>query len=484
MLSSDPVERLPPEIVDEILGLIWGASLSCKDLPSSLKLNSIGPLAAVSRKWKPLLERITFREFVLTPKRVLEALERKYYASEGLVNTRAVLLDLPHAFCTDGDLDEDTDKLDRRVVEEHFNKSIHQIFEFLKQLPSLERPHLKLTTGSEECCGSPCKAYDVEFINLDANWENLPELPMVLSFNCFYYHMASLSPQTYCRLASKMTRLDKIDWIMRDRLSRHRPAQVKDRSSESFAINHPHLALSNSAPDLGRSLDLLPKSLTKFELNIFSPPYNRSYHARERMHTGLPDDIFSQGVRRLIQRDGIIEVSLQASVDSNMFCPTQGSQEDLIHCPTLEKLEINFLSDYHYKKLMVHGDDLVDPIRTYCQDTEGPDLSNSKEGNSRGTKQAGKHERRHKAMDRLILAAARSVSHMPKIVYFSCRLPGKGFEGLTFNKEPNDPYEGLIVYEDPEKFRLSKAAWNAWKTTSETHGIEFNPLIIDNIEID
>lgn len=125
MPSSDPVERLPPEIVDEILGLIWGASLSCEDPPESL--NAIGPLAAVSRKWKPLIERITFRELVLTPRRVLEALEVKYYASEGLLNTRAVLLDLPHAFCTDGDLDEDTDKLDRRVVEKHFNKSIHQI---------------------------------------------------------------------------------------------------------------------------------------------------------------------------------------------------------------------------------------------------------------------------------------------------------------------------------------------------------------------
>lgn len=202
------------------------------------------------------------------------------------------------------------------------------------------------------------------------------------------------------------------------------------------------------------------------------------------MHTGLPDDVFSQGVRRLIQRDGIIEVSLRASVDSNIFCPTQGSQENLIHCPTLKKLEINFLSDYHYKKLMVHGDDLVDPIRTYCQDTEGPDLSNSKEGNSRGTKRAGKHERRQKAMDRFLLAAARSVSHMPKIVYFSCCFPGKGFEGFTFNKQPGDPYEGLIVYEDPEKFRLSTAAWNAWKTTSETHGIEFNPCIIDYLEID
>jgi hypothetical protein len=467
MLSSDPVERLPSEIVDEIIELIWGAPLCCEKPPKSV--NAIGPLAAVSRKWKPLIERITFRELVITPGRVLEALEGKYYASEGLLNTRDVCLDLPHHFCFNGD----TDDLDRQVVESHFNKTIHQIFEFLKHLPRLERPHVKLTTGSEEFCSESCKAYDMDFIELDANWESLPKLPMVSTFDCLYHHMAWLSSQTYCRLASKMTRLDEVYWIMLDRLDRSRSVQVKDRSSESFTVNHSQLALSNCTLDLGRSLDILPKSLTKVHLDIFSPPCNRSYHARERMHTGLPGDIFSQGVRRLIQRDGIIEVFVKASVDSNMFCPTHGSQEDLIHCPTLKRLEINFLSDYRYKKLMVDGDDLVFPFGTHWrQDVGGPDLSNSNERNNRGTRRAGRRKRRQKyrqkAMDRFHLAAARSVGRMPNIVYFSCHSPGKGFGGFTFSKQSGDPNEGLTVYENLGKFRLSKEAWNSWKTTSET----------------
>jgi hypothetical protein len=206
------------------------------------------------------------------------------------------------------------------------------------------------------------------------------------------------------------------------------------------------------------------------------------------MHTGLPGDIFSQGVRRLIQRDGIIEVFVKASVDSNMFCPTHRSQEDLIHCPTLKRLEINFLSYYRYKKLMVDGDDLVFPFGTHWrQDVGGPDLSNSNERNNRGTRRAGRRKRRQKyrqkAMDRFHLAAARSVGRMPNIVYFSCHSPGKGFGGFTFSKQSDDPNEGLTVYENLDKFRLSKEAWNSWKTTSETHGIEYNPGIMGNTDL-
>ncbi|KIL95758.1 hypothetical protein FAVG1_00496 [Fusarium avenaceum] len=474
-LSPDPFERLPPEIVDEIIELIWGASLSCEKPPESV--NEIGPLAAVSRKWKPLIERITFRELIITPERILEAVEGEYYTSEGLLNTRVVLLDLPHNFCYNGDKDD----LTRQVFESHLNKTIHQIFEFLKHLPCLERPHVQLRTGSEEFCGKACKAYDIEFVELDANWESLPELPMVSNFDCLAYQRACLSPQTYCRLASKMTRLDDVYWVMMDRLDRLHSVQVEDRSSESSAANHPQLSLSNCTSDLGRSLDLLPKSITKFYLDIFDPPWNRSYHAREPMHTGLPGDIFSQGVRRLIQRDGIVEVYLHACVDSNMFCPTLESQEDLIHCPTLERLEINFISNYRYKKLMVDADDLSRPIDTYyIQDIEGRDL----EKNGRGTRRAGRRKRkqksRQKTMNRFHLAAARSVSHMPKIVYFSCRSPGKYFGGFTFSKQLDDLYEGLMVYEDLDKFRLSQAAWDAWEETSETHDIEFYPSIIDD----
>ncbi|KAH6969191.1 hypothetical protein DER45DRAFT_589682 [Fusarium avenaceum] len=462
--SPDPFERLPPEIVDEILELIWGAPLSCQDPPKSP--NVIGSLAAVSRKWKPLIERITFRELVITPERILEAVEGKYYASEGLLNTRVVLLDLPHHFCYNGD----TDDLTRQVFESHFNKTIHQIFEFLKHLPCLDRPHVQLRTGSEEFCGKACKAYDIEFVELDANWESLPELPMVSNFDCLSYQRACLSPQTYCRLSSKMTRLDDVYWVMMDRLDRLHSVQVEDRSN------------------LGRSLDLLPKSITKFYLDIFDPPWNRSYHAREPMHTGLPSDIFSQGVRRLIQRDGIVEVYLHASIDSNMFCPTLESQEDLIHCPTLERLEINFINNYRYKKLMVNADDLSRPLDTYfIQDIEGRDLSISSGENGRGTRRAGRRKRkqksRQKTINRFHLAAARSVSHMPKIVYFSCRSPGKYFGGFTFSKQLDDPYEGLMVYEDLDTFRLSEAAWDAWEKTSEIHDIEFYPSIIDDSDI-
>lgn len=205
------------------------------------------------------------------------------------------------------------------------------------------------------------------------------------------------------------------------------------------------------------------------------------------MHTGLPKDIFSQGVRRLIQRDGIIEVSLQASVDSNMFCSTDGSQEDLIHCPNLKTLDINSLSDYRYNDLTVEGDELVSLVVIYSQDTEGPDLSNSNQRNSRGTRRAGKRKHRQKshqqAMDRFHLAAARSVSHMPKILYFSCRSPGRALEGFSFSKQSDNPYKGLMVYGDPDKFRLSQEALDAWKTTTEAHGIAFSPRIIDNIEL-
>ncbi|KAM0232679.1 hypothetical protein ACHAP5_010655 [Fusarium lateritium] len=233
MYSTDPVERLPPEIFDEILGFLWGEHLSCECPPKSL--NAFSPLATVSRKWKRLIERLTFRDLELTQRRVSEALEGKYYASEGLSNIRFVWLDLTHAFCTDAD----TDKPDRQVVESYFNKSIHQIFEFLKHLPRLETPHVQLITVPDEICGEYCEVPDTGFLELDTNWGNLPELPMVLHFGCNFNDRTGLSPSAYCRLASKMPRLNEVGWLMQDRLDKRRSVQVKDRSSESFAINHP-----------------------------------------------------------------------------------------------------------------------------------------------------------------------------------------------------------------------------------------------------
>lgn len=138
------------------------------------------------------------------------------------MNTPAVLLDLSHTFCIDGD----TDDLDRQAVESHFNKSIHQIFEFLTHLPCLETAHFKLMTGSEEFCQTSCRAFDIEFIELDANRVNLPDLPMALSLNCCVFNVAWLPPQTYCRLASKMTRLDEVWWMVQDRISRYRSVQT------------------------------------------------------------------------------------------------------------------------------------------------------------------------------------------------------------------------------------------------------------------
>jgi hypothetical protein len=200
------------------------------------------------------------------------------------------------------------------------------------------------------------------------------------------------------------------------------------------------------------------------------------------------EDVLSEAVRRLAQRDGIQEITLLASVDSTIFQPSTE-----ISCwPTLESFTFAFCDVLPSGEWVVTGGNPLSPEEEEYQRQE------FREGMADGDycppgceiENRFKSRMKEEIMYRFLLAAAQAVCHMPRMRKLSVRhvFDPSDFEedisraGFSFSTVTGCN-TGLIVLGKTDVPVLSHEVLEAWRTATNVHGVVFDRCLTNELDV-
>ncbi|PNP86042.1 hypothetical protein FNYG_01098 [Fusarium nygamai] len=418
------MDRLAPEIISNIIQhLVPDEYFSPAKFYDETRppIHCLAPLAALCRRWQPLIEEVCFRELKLNTESVLYAIENNILTPRRLSYLRRVDYSFPPP-------DEEHPPTTGPEVDSGFLP----LLRLLAQIPLQEEPLVDFNVTVPWTPRGPSYLDKVED-HVEDNFEELntclPEVPMIRQFyvsrgfDRFFY-----SPRSFCLIAGTMSRLGSLTL----RLMSERVPEIvlKERN------------------ELARSLNDLPSSIHQFDLDYFVNP-RLLLDAMSLAPTGV--DILSRELCKFSQREGLKDFSFGGSIEPTIFWPPESDTAEGPHWPSLKAFELT-PSD-----VSPSGKRLVVRNVWRSPDSWHPMFPVDDVANEYFT------------------AAARCVARMPKAEYLSIELKDSWSTTLVFcTGYPNDPDEPILRLSGGGGAKISEETEKEWRKTAEIHNLKFS----------
>ncbi|KAH8667014.1 hypothetical protein BX600DRAFT_436384 [Xylariales sp. PMI_506] len=324
------MERLPPEILEQIIGYLAPDYSGWKDddqLPScgGREAGSLAPYVTISRQWQSQIERLTFAHVCLTTDRLSNGEAKRILTARRIGLIRAIDLHVvikPHS--------EQPNRTWYMVGEKQqyrnaaFLETLELLFTLLKPFDSPGVPKKALSIVAHGPSDSACCPGDSQ---LSLQWDNedmsaarfhrsylqlldndLPSLDMVSTFMIPdpYPGYENISPSACCAIAARFPQLRSARWTLYD-LYDERDSSIRHELRAAFAD----------------SLVLIPPSLRHFEM-IYRPdkPKYQRYGLEEptlEIKMNLEPEPLSTALHHLCQQ--LATAKIKASLTSDFFWP-------------------------------------------------------------------------------------------------------------------------------------------------------------------
>ncbi|KAF5008405.1 hypothetical protein FDECE_5311 [Fusarium decemcellulare] len=448
------MERLPTEILFSIVSRVQDDISS--DEEESDRQITLAPLACISRRWQHPVESHTFRHLFLTPKRLEQAELANHFTPARLSYIHSVYFDFIFPD-------------DNFFAQSLFDRVLQPVLGLLAQLPYRPEPCVKFTLHLPEYRESNlswyengCVYYPDESSGLvvgynrtpctshpPSTWEvEIPEMPMISEFVVdFETHCLVFEPRSMNQLAGKMSRLEKVQWCLSD--------NEKDDLEEREELRN----------DFADTLDLIPRSVKSFRLRYLRRrPSDDRFLPESIVPSDANGDILSQVLYRFTQRDGLLKAYIEGSFDETIIWP--GRQRTLPHWPTLQKLYVHFHEVLPSGEWLMERDDQV-PVPHYT--VEDPRAIPGEEFDF-----TFRCEIDAAVMDRLLLAAAQGVHHMPEMTWIGFGFGFDRFPAIILFTEMNETRGQFRLSQDTEWYKVGQEALGDWREAAKIHSNKFD----------
>ncbi|WAO84778.1 F-box domain-containing protein [Fusarium falciforme] len=462
------MDKLPPELLRRILLYLiteWGL---IHEIHHRVPKTSLAAYAAISRKWQSIVETFTFQHLFLTPMRLGVAEAYNYLTPPRLAHLRHVRFEIEFP-AHDLHVSTNPEDYDDQAV---FNKAITQIFALVARVPRRQTPLISLTLltwPSREHCipwdgyrkSEKRKVFSGElrktYLELSADWDrNIRDLSEVSFFRVELHSRALVfAPASINLMASKMTRLRKVEWRLCD--AEKIDAELRIRQRTEFA----------------HTLGILPRSIESLTLEyIREPPTDRTFQPPSIVPPDATSDILSQELRHFSQRDGLQQFLVDASVDSNILWPE--SQDPESKLPTWPNLSV-----FHVElNAVLPSGEWIQMRHPEAEEDEFDgnfDWDDAPYSEIPGEEYEKRFDCTYNPIhfERFALATARAASRMPKIkelyvTHHSMAAMGVGFVTRGLEESCCLEFTG-----DPHP-EPSEEILDAWRKVVDLHGMEWN----------
>ncbi|KAM5350393.1 hypothetical protein ACJ41O_006898 [Fusarium nematophilum] len=357
MIVSQAVEDIPYDMIED-----------CYNRPASSRLDpeSLSHYAVISRQWQAAVEPFTFKELCLNSDDISEAESKEILTPERLSYVRKLTVSIefplpwkqsPESY-PDGVADDvlghvaseapnpqpDSFPPEERGYEGMFTSIITSLFRMLHRVPFKKGPSIDvefvIPVPEEFHWNCIEKSYSMDFelaetaqtesgkrkpLYLDLQLDEGVELPEVPAISSCKFHLESWSlffaPRAVCLMASKMTRLKKLELLLSDEEKRDEALRIRQR--DGFA----------------EGILALPESITYFELQYsLDVPKDHSVQPPSIVPPGQTDNL-SEALCKFSQREHLKRFRANGSFDADiLWCPDSESS-----WPGMESYEIGFL---------------------------------------------------------------------------------------------------------------------------------------------
>ncbi|RSL89447.1 hypothetical protein CEP51_001232 [Fusarium floridanum] len=357
------MNKLPPEIISTIVGHLGDKTDDPHLIQDTYRLafpyqdrilnNSVAQYASISKQWQDIIETATFRHLLLTPARLETALQ--LLTPSRLSRLRLVkvdcILDADELKDQELSMSEYTDCLHERV-----RNIMQSLFRLLEATPPAAKPlvtiHLSIPLPSYVFVASLWahpwhdipRPSNLPIISMDRNlvdvgsksvtylklaqevYQELPDLPMVSTFmvSLDAYGVA-FEPRFICLLASKMSRLETVQWEFSDAEKRNRELRIRQRDG------------------LVDNMDKLPLSVKDFTIRyIREMPRDDTIEPPSMVPAGQVDRL-SRALRQFSLRPNVESFIFDGCVDSEILWPSN-IDDGLPHWPNMRFFAVKMAS--------------------------------------------------------------------------------------------------------------------------------------------
>ncbi|KAI8689423.1 hypothetical protein NCS56_00205800 [Fusarium sp. Ph1] len=468
MSQVTTMDNLPPELLRRILLYLITEWDLIHEVHDSVPKTSLAAYATISRKWQSIVEPFTFRHLFLSPMRLDVAEAYSYLTPPRLAHLRHVRFRIEFP-AHDLHVSTNPEDYDDQIA---FNKAVRQVLGLLERAPRRDIPLISLRLliwPSREHC-IPWVGYAPEeedkvfsgklrktYLELPADWHrNIQDLSEISFFRVqLESHALVFAPASINMMASKMTRLKKVEWWLCDGEKIDTELRIRQRTEFAY------------------TLKLLPKSIETFRLEyIRKPPTDKTFQPQGIVPPDATNDILSRELCHFSQRDGLKEFSVDASVDSSILWPEShhtGSEP-----PTWPNL---YWFHVELNDVLPSGEwiDIRDPEAEEGRFSGNWDMDDGPESEVPGDEYEKWFQCIHNPIhfERFALATARAASHMPKIrgiyvTHHSMAAMGVGFVTTDLEKSCCLEFTGEPPPEPSEEIM------DAWRKVVDLHDMEWN----------
>ncbi|KAM0559964.1 hypothetical protein ACHAPJ_003918 [Fusarium lateritium] len=467
------MDSLPPEIIRTIVSHLIDQTRWVPQINEQCHKTPLSSYAAISRQWQSIVETITFRHLILTSNKLTIEEHGHYLTPLRLSYIRYIWFDFEfpaHNLAVSTNQEDYDDQL-------VFNKTVKQLLRVLSKIPPQPEPVVGLeifitaprkycipwgiaSKGANEMDGVFRGRIPTSYVELFEDWGvNIPELPAIYYFRVELGSRSILfSPSSINFIAAKMTRLRKVQWWLWD--GEKVDTELRIRQRKRFA----------------ETLELIPESLEDFSLEYLRERLqDRSYQPPSIIPPDAPGDLLSRSLHQFIQRDGLDDFYLRASVDSTIFWPHQPQAKSNAYWPSIRVLHVELngvLPSGQWIDVPVGSGSTTGPSPLYYS------FENELTGESFEWLLPLTYNQA--AMDGFAFAAGKCAAYMPKIQEFNVFHHGRSHAGICFNTiVQNEPC--LEFAGDPDIPEPSSETLEIWRETVKTHGLEWQVNITDDM---
>ena len=470
---------------------------------------ALAPYAAVSRAWQQRVEATTFAHIMLTPARLAAPLAAQALTPERVRRfVRSIRIDLVLPPYGEDAWARREDEAERARNDAVFTDVVRKVFGLLAPAASgidtgyRPRMHLILSarcisdTDDLEarnyrwrvCEHTPADIrearYDSSYLDLrppagssvQDEAEALPELHCVQAFKVLagrsqMNHKTSrcFTPRSICLMASRMPRLEEVDWTLCDNEKRDVALRKSLRTDFAYA------------------LQLLPSSLRIFELYYDRyPPLDHSFQTPSILdeEDGDNNDKLSLAFHKLSRH--LVRFTLIANVGPEAVWPLERAQDDEPLWPRMR--------DYCVfpGAIAPSGEWRVlrsDPDPDYESDDAGTIVLDHTAPPGDEWENPFRSKLDRNAANAFLLATARAARRMPVLwnLHFNLQAP-QGCEAeleVEYRAKayhPGGENAELEIYATPRVFHLDEEVLQIWREVAEEYGGAGSELVVKETE--
>lgn len=239
------MENLPPELLRRILLYLIAEWSLVDEIHESVPKTSLAVYATISRKWQSTVEPFTFRYLALNPMRLDVAEAYNYLTPPRLAHLRHVRFEIEFP-AHDLHVSTDPEDYDDQII---FTKTIRRVLGLLARVPRRQTSLVSLillTSPSREHCipwvgdrpTEKDKVFSGElrktYLELPADWDrNIEDLSEISLFRVELESRALVfAPASINMMASKMTRLKKVEWWLCDGEKINTELRIRQRTGK------------------------------------------------------------------------------------------------------------------------------------------------------------------------------------------------------------------------------------------------------------